>query len=60
MLKDLILSEKTKGTIAIIAAVVMYFTPDWIDAIIQGLLGVYGITELTLREKKKDASPDYD
>ncbi|GHU14409.1 hypothetical protein FACS189449_11060 [Alphaproteobacteria bacterium] len=58
MLKDLILSEKTKGTIAIIAAVVMYFTPDYIDAIIQGLLGVYGITELTLREKKKDASSD--
>ncbi|GHU19021.1 hypothetical protein FACS189472_08220 [Alphaproteobacteria bacterium] len=54
MLKDLILSEKTKGTIAIIAAVVMYHTPDWIDAIIQGLLGVYGITELTLREKKKE------
>ncbi|GHT96142.1 hypothetical protein FACS1894122_14220 [Alphaproteobacteria bacterium] len=54
MLKDLILSEKTKGTIAIIAAVVMYFTPDYIDAIIQGLLGAYGITELTLREKKKE------
>ncbi|GHT94847.1 hypothetical protein FACS1894122_11860 [Alphaproteobacteria bacterium] len=60
MLKDLILSEKTKGTIAIVAAVVMYFTPNYIDAIIQGLLGVYGITELTLREKKKDASSDYD
>ncbi|GHU12791.1 hypothetical protein FACS189449_07120 [Alphaproteobacteria bacterium] len=54
MLKDLILSEKTKGTIAIIAAIVMYFTPDCIDAIIQGLLGAYGITELTLREKKKE------
>jgi hypothetical protein len=60
MLKDLILSAKTKGIIAIVAAVVMYFTPDWIDAIIQAMLGAYGITELTLREKKKDASSDYD
>jgi hypothetical protein len=50
-LKDLILSEKTKGIIAITAAVAMYFTPDYIDAIIEGLLGTYGVAVLTLREK---------
>jgi hypothetical protein len=45
------LSEKTKGIIAIVAAVVMYFTPDHIDRIIESLLGIYGITALTLRKK---------
>jgi hypothetical protein len=52
MLKDLILNEKTKGIVAIVAAVITYFTPDSIDVIIESLLGIYGITVLTLREKK--------
>jgi hypothetical protein len=51
-LKTLILNEKTKGIIAIAAAVVMYFTPDHIDRIIESLLGIYGITVLTLTEKE--------
>jgi hypothetical protein len=50
-LKDIILSEKTKGIIAIVAAVITYFTPDHIDAIIESLLGIYGITVLTLTKK---------
>jgi hypothetical protein len=50
-LKDLILNEKTKGVIATAAAVVMWFTPNHIDAVIESLLGIYGITVLTLREK---------
>jgi hypothetical protein len=53
MLKDLIFSEKAKGIIAIVAAVVMYFTPDHIDRIIESLLGVYGITVLTLQKKSE-------
>jgi hypothetical protein len=52
ILKNLILNEKTKGIIAIIAAITTYFTPNEIDTIIETLLGVYGITVLTLREKK--------
>jgi hypothetical protein len=51
-LKNFILNEKTKGVIAITAAVVMYFTPDYIDAIIETLLGAYGVAVLTLQEKK--------
>jgi hypothetical protein len=53
MLKDLILSEKTKGIIAIVAAVVMHFTPDHIDKIIESLLGIYGIAVLTLQKKNE-------
>ncbi|GHU13695.1 hypothetical protein FACS189449_09370 [Alphaproteobacteria bacterium] len=52
MLKDLILSEKTKGTIAIIAAIVMYFTPDYIDAIIEAGLAAIGISKLVIKEEE--------
>ncbi len=45
-------SDKVKGVIALIAAVVMYFTPDNIDAIIEMLLGAFGITCLIISEKK--------
>jgi hypothetical protein len=51
-LKALITNEKTKGIVAIVAAIVMFFTPDHIDRIIESLLGIYGITVLTLQEKK--------
>lgn len=50
-LKDLILNDRTKGIVAIVAAVITYFTPDSIDVIIESLLGIYGITVLTLRKK---------
>jgi hypothetical protein len=52
-LKDLILNDKTKGIITIVAAIITYFTPDHIDVIIESLLGLYGVTVLTL--KKKDS-----
>jgi hypothetical protein len=42
-LKDLILNDKTKGIIAIAAAVVMWFTPNHIDAIIETALAAFGI-----------------
>jgi O-methyltransferase involved in polyketide biosynthesis len=51
MLKDLILSEKTKGTIAIAAAVVMYFTPDHIDAIIEAGLAAFGISKFVIKRE---------
>jgi hypothetical protein len=51
-LKEIITSEKVKAVVAIVAAVVMHFTPDHIDAIIESLLGIYGITVLTLQKNK--------
>jgi MoaA/NifB/PqqE/SkfB family radical SAM enzyme len=50
-LKEIITNDKTKGIIAIVAAVVTYFTPDHIDVIVESLLGIYGITVLTLQKK---------
>jgi hypothetical protein len=50
-LKDLILNDKTKGVIAIVAAIITYFTPDHIDVIIESLLGIYGVTVLTIQKK---------
>jgi hypothetical protein len=52
MLKDFILSEKTKGTIAIVAAVVMYFTPDYIDTIIEAGLAAVGISKLVIKKEE--------
>jgi hypothetical protein len=52
MLKDLILNEKTKGIVAIVAAIVCYFTPDHIDAIIEMCLAALGISKLILKEKE--------
>jgi hypothetical protein len=50
-MRDLIFNDKTKGIVAIVAAVIMYYTPDSIDRIIESLLGIYGITALTLKKK---------
>jgi hypothetical protein len=50
-LKTLILNDKTKGIIAIAAAIIMVYTPDHIDCIIESLLGIYGITVLTLQKR---------
>jgi hypothetical protein len=51
-LKEIIANEKVKGIIAIIAAVVMYFTPNHIDAIIEMCLAALGISKLILKEKE--------
>ena len=40
--------EKVKGIIAITAAVVMYFTPDQIDRIIELCLAGLGISKLVI------------
>jgi hypothetical protein len=50
-MRDLIFSDKTKGIVAILAAIVMFYTPDNIDRIIESLLGIYGITVLTVQKK---------
>ena len=53
-IRDLILSPKIKGIIAIGAAIAMYFTPDEIDHIIEGLLSVFGISTLVIGDKEKE------
>jgi hypothetical protein len=46
--------NRVKGIVSLIAAVIMYFTPDNIDAIIQTGLIAYGATVLMIVEKKDD------
>ena len=41
-------NEKIKGLIAIVAAVVMYYTPDQIDRIIELCLAGLGISKLVI------------
>ncbi|MDR2782089.1 MAG: hypothetical protein LBB21_06610 [Holosporaceae bacterium] len=55
-LKEIITNEKVKGIIAIAAAVITYFTPNHIDVIIESILGIYGITVLTIQKKKDSES----
>jgi hypothetical protein len=50
-LKDLISNEKTKGVIAIIAAIIMHFTPDHIDVIIEAGLAAFGISRLVIKKE---------
>lgn len=48
--KLIITNKKVKGAIAIMAAVVMFFTPDHIDLIIEALLAAFGIQKLVLKK----------
>jgi hypothetical protein len=50
-LKEIITNDKTKGVIAIAAAVVMWFTPDYIDAIIEAGLAAFGISKLVIKKE---------
>ena len=50
-LKSIIENEKVKGAIAIIAAVIMFFTPSHIDIVIESLLAAFGIQQLVLKKK---------
>ena len=43
--------ERIKGVVSIVAAVVMYFTPDQVDHIIEGLLGALGLSCLVVNKK---------
>ncbi len=50
-LKAILANEKVKGAIAITAAVVMFFTPDHIDLIIESLLTAFGLQKFTLKNE---------
>ena len=47
-IKAVLNSENTKGVIAIVAAVIMYYTPDHIDRIIKACLMALGIQKFTI------------
>jgi hypothetical protein len=49
-LKSIIKNEKVKGAIAIAAAIIMFFTPDHIDVVIEALLAAFGIQKLILKK----------
>lgn len=49
-LKSIIENEKVKGAVAIIAAVIMFFTPSHIDIVIESLLAAFGIQQLVLKK----------
>lgn len=53
-LVELLTNNKVKGIIAIAAAVLMYYTPDEVDKIIEALLGAFGISQFIITPKKKD------
>lgn len=42
-----------KGIISFVAGIIMYFTPDNIDQIIQMVLLALGVTDIFAMEKKK-------
>ena len=48
--KEAIRNEKVQGAIAIVAAVIMYFTPDHIDMIIEAILTAFGIKKFVLKK----------
>jgi hypothetical protein len=50
-LKEIMANEKVKGAIAVVAAVVMWFTPDYIDTIIEAGLTAIGISKLVIRRE---------
>jgi hypothetical protein len=50
-LKEIISNEKVKGGIAIIAAVVMWFTPDEIDRIIEIGPAYFGISKFVVKKE---------
>ncbi len=52
-LKSLFESDKLKGLIAVIAAVVIYYTPSHVDLVIESLLAMFGIQKLVLKEANK-------
>jgi hypothetical protein len=51
-IKEIVTNEKIKGAIAIIAAIVMYFTPNEIDRIIEIGLAYFGISKFVIKEKE--------
>ena len=45
--------RRFRGLVSAVAAAVMYFTPDHIDRIIEGLLGLFGIADVAAPAKRR-------
>jgi hypothetical protein len=55
-LQTIISNEKFKGWIAIVAAIVMWFTPDYVDIVIEACLAAIGISKLVPKKKGSKSS----
>jgi len=51
-IKSIITNDKVKGLLAVIAAIVMFYTPDYIDRIIEALLAAFGVEKLIITKNK--------
>ncbi len=51
-LKSLFENDKVKGVVAVVAAIVIYYTPSHVDLVIESLLAMFGIQKLVLKEKE--------
>lgn len=49
---EIVTSPKVKGLVSLLGAGIMYFAPDHIDVIIEGLLGAFGCTQFFITPKK--------
>ncbi len=49
-LKTILKNDRIKGIIAVIAAVIMWYTPTHIDLVIETLLTAFGIQKLIIKE----------
>jgi hypothetical protein len=50
---NLVIGNKFKGIVALGASVLMYYTPDHIDRIIETLLAAFGISALAITPSNK-------
>ena len=53
-LKSVFENDKVKGVVAVVAAIVIYYTPSHVDLVIESLLAMFGIQKLVLKEDKGD------
>lgn len=51
-IKSIITNDKVKGLLAVIAAIVMFYTPDYVDRIIEALLAAFGIEKLIITKEE--------
>ena len=52
MISSIFTRDKIKGIVSIVAAGVMYFTPDHVDRIIEGLLATFGVSQFIFQKKE--------
>ena len=52
MISSIFTRDKIKGIVSIVAAGVMYFTPDHVDRIIEGLLATFGLSQFIFQKKE--------